>query len=80
MVRLPPGMRERLTEQAREAGRSVNAEVVARLEASFQNDEAAQHMADLVEEHENAVSDFEGRISSLEKDVSRLLDSAGLYY
>ena len=37
MVRLPDGMRDRLTALAKENKRSVNAEVVARLEASLDN-------------------------------------------
>lgn len=35
IVRLPPGMRERIAESARANKRSMNAEVVSRLDASF---------------------------------------------
>lgn len=35
LVRLPEGMRERITEEAKRAGRSMNAEIVHRLEQSF---------------------------------------------
>ncbi|NRP19895.1 hypothetical protein LPJGGPFB_03153 [Ensifer adhaerens] len=35
LLRLPDGMRERLKDSARENNRSMNAEIVARLEASF---------------------------------------------
>ena len=38
MIRLPDGMRERLTELAKGNKRSVNAEVVARLEASLERE------------------------------------------
>jgi plasmid stability protein len=36
IVRLPDGMRDRLSASARESGRSMNAEVVARLQASYE--------------------------------------------
>jgi len=36
MLRLPDGMRERIGESARESGRSMNAEIVARLQASYE--------------------------------------------
>lgn len=35
IVRMPDGMRDRLRESAQEAGRSMNAEIVYRLEQSF---------------------------------------------
>lgn len=35
IVRFPDGMRDRIAEAAKAAGRSMNAEIVARLEASF---------------------------------------------
>jgi hypothetical protein len=35
IVRLPPGMRDRIADAARANGRSMNAEVVARLQFSF---------------------------------------------
>lgn len=38
-LRLPEGMRERLRVAAEESGRSMNAEIVSRLEASLDNDE-----------------------------------------
>jgi hypothetical protein len=36
MVRMPPGMRSALSKEAESSGRSMNAEIVARLDASFQ--------------------------------------------
>lgn len=35
VVRFPDGMRDRIAEAAKAAGRSMNAEIVARLDASF---------------------------------------------
>ena len=36
MLRLPDGMRDRISEAAKESGRSMNAEIVARLQGSFE--------------------------------------------
>ncbi len=35
MVRFPPGLRNRIKEEAEKSGRSMNSEIIARLEASF---------------------------------------------
>ena len=53
MLRLPEGMRDRIAEAAKANGRSMNAEIVARLHASFEAPEAKtdmQFLADLVAE------------------------------
>ncbi|KQV68414.1 hypothetical protein ASC90_12450 [Rhizobium sp. Root1220] len=39
-LRLPDGMRDRIKESAEAAGRSMNAEIVLRLESSFRSDKA----------------------------------------
>lgn len=41
IVRLPPGMRERIAESARANKRSMNAEVIVRLQASFETGTSA---------------------------------------
>ena len=41
VVRLPDGMRDRLADAAKAAGRSMNAEIVARLQSSFASPAAA---------------------------------------
>ncbi|OXS89933.1 hypothetical protein B7H01_19870 [Pandoraea apista] len=38
VVRFPDGMRDRIASAAKDSGRSMNAEIVARLEKSFQRD------------------------------------------
>lgn len=43
IVRLPDGMRERIKAEAEANNRSMNAEIVARLEASFKPIEGAAH-------------------------------------
>jgi len=41
VVRLPDGMRDRISDAAKAAGRSMNAEIVARLQSSFESPAAA---------------------------------------
>lgn len=62
IVRLPDGMRDRLSAAARSNGRSMTAELVHRLEASFAQDETA------------GVPDFSVsyRLDELEKRVADL--------
>lgn len=54
MLRLPEGMRERIRVAAEENGRSMNAEIVARLDKSFQGPldeiEAAESVSQRLEE------------------------------
>ncbi|WP_276509300.1 Arc family DNA-binding protein [Sphingomonas aquatilis] len=50
LIRMPPGMRERIAEASTQSGRSMNAEVIARLEASF-----AEVQAPFTEAQEEAV-------------------------
>ncbi len=65
MVRLPDGMRELVSQAATKNKRTMNAEIVARLERSFQ------------EEGDNRMNDFAHRITLLEEQVGkvRVLDS-----
>lgn len=42
IVRMPEGMRERIAEAAKANNRSMNAEIIARLEGTFARDEPAQ--------------------------------------
>lgn len=43
VVRLPEGMRDRIAEVAREQHRSMNSEIIARLQNSLQHDGQAVH-------------------------------------
>lgn len=50
--RVPDGLRERLKEAGRENGRSMNAEIVARLESSFEPSQSIHpELARLVDQH-----------------------------
>ncbi len=50
MIRLPDGLRERIAESAKSRGRSMNADVIARIEASFKlEQDALNNIASLEE-------------------------------
>lgn len=72
-------LRQKVLEAAYKSDRSLNAEILARLEGSFESDAAAKAIAETVDAHETVVVDHEDRIKQLERDVERLLDAAGLY-
>ena len=51
-LRLPDGMRGRIHDEAKRNGRSANAEIVARLDASFHDFRSLNHeVATLLESH-----------------------------
>ena len=41
-LRLPPELKEKIQESAKQLNRSMNADIVARLEQSFEKDDAAE--------------------------------------
>lgn len=52
LLRLPDGMRERLNDAAKSNARSLNAEIVARLDSSFSvQRELTSTVAELLEKH-----------------------------
>lgn len=76
IVRLPDGMREQLKAAAEGNGRSMTSEVVERLRASFEKEEA-QHVPDftaavLVETVEQEFQTLQKKISALEEAQSML--------
>lgn len=68
VLRLPEGMRGRIAEVAKASGRSMNAEIVARLEASFAEDVSVEDRATLrklvAEEIENYLHARKGVVNS----------------
>lgn len=72
MMRLPPGMRDRIAEAAKVAGRSMNAEVIDRLEKSFTNDDAAFELADKVEYLESQNTELWQAIEELQRSVGAM--------
>lgn len=69
LIRLPEGMRDRIAEAATASGRSMNAEVVARLEASFEHDETQATLDELQEEYEKV----QVSVESLDKQFKAYL-------
>lgn len=58
MLRLPDGMRERIADEAKNSGRSMNSEIVARLARSLEE-------TSLVHELNNRVDALEHKMSAL---------------
>ena len=57
MLRLPEGMRDKIGVAAREANRTMNAEIVARLEASFLEGATLEARIKKIEAHLGILSD-----------------------
>lgn len=76
MVRLPDGMREKIKAAADAANRTMNGEIVARLEASFHDGPRPFKWARVSKTHTaEIISDpaVEDRIAALEKTVLALI-------
>jgi predicted DNA-binding protein len=78
LLRLPPGMRERIAEIAKESGRSMNAEIIARLERSLEADSDFELMKDLVAEHENRLEEIEKAFKRLGRNVDIVAERVGI--
>lgn len=81
IVRFPAGMRDRIAEAAKANNRSMNAEIVSRLEASFEHPpgsaetaapEVTQELARLLRQQRQAqIEMLQVQISSLEDEIRR---------
>lgn len=76
-------MREKIAELAKTSGRSMNAEIIARLEQTMDDDDTLAQMTSRIAELERQVEelseDTDTRIDRVETRVWRLLEHAGLY-
>lgn len=70
MVAVSNELKRKLEASAAAGKRSLSAEMVLRLEASYEKDDEAIEMRNLVDDHDE-------RIKELERDVARLLDVTG---
>jgi len=61
MLRIPRAMRERIAGEAEANGRSLNAEITARLGKSLDDDRRLDHLAALLDRIEATVRLVEGR-------------------
>lgn len=66
MIRLPEGMRELIAEAAERNGRSMNAEIVARLDRSFDADAETNDFTARMREFEADLRDMRARILALD--------------
>lgn len=85
IVRLPDGMRDRIAEEAKANNRSMNAEIVGRLEASFALSAPSQRVAELeamAQQHKAVIEAMSGeldRARELAESYKALLKIAGMY-
>jgi hypothetical protein len=86
MLRLPDGMRERIAEFARQNGRSMNAEIVARLEGSFNEDDGARELVgivgklvDVVKIYKDAADSQKAELTKMRKAVETLAPQLNIF-
>ncbi|GLK71272.1 Arc family DNA-binding protein [Ancylobacter dichloromethanicus] len=70
MLRLPTGMRDRLAAAARETGRSMNAEIVSRLEKSLDQFKTLEELVETV----GTVNELWTMVEALQAKVDRHAD------
>lgn len=79
MVRMPPGLRERIAESARLAGRSMNSEIVQTLEATYPDeptmDEVALYARDVAKIYLEAPDN--GTLRHLRDLLRQIVEMAG---
>lgn len=75
IVRLPDGMRDKLKNAALSNNRSVNAEVVARLEESFASQNALAMKPDTLKALVDEVQALRGQVSEQTNYLARLSDN-----
>lgn len=69
MLRMPEGMRERIAREAKANGRSMNAELIARIEKTFDEDGVIEY---LVSKIDHMQAEFDNRLSDVESDLHEL--------
>lgn len=74
IVRLPDGMRDRISEAAKAAGRSMNAEIVSRLQSTFEphlrmSPEAVESLRTVLDDHGRRIAE------ELRADIRRMVES-----
>lgn len=68
-VRMPDGLRDRIADAAKSSGRSMNAEIIARLEASFTEAARLEEMSAALERQGEMIRLHGERIDELMKRV-----------
>src|SRR5258708_29947046 len=77
MTRIPEGLRRRLERQAKWHRRSMNAEIVARLQQSFDLPDQAQEIADAVSAEFDTFS-IESDLDKIQSQIRAILSHLGL--
>lgn len=73
VLRLPAGLRERVGKAAKENGRSMNAEIVARLEETFKTDLTSKAAAaKILRMIPNQGDPLEDRVAVLERIIQKM--------
>ena len=70
-LRLPPELKEKIQESAKQLNRSMNADIVARLEQSFEKDDAAEFDKEFVLQ---VIKRQQDQINQLEKMIQDLMN------
>lgn len=75
-LRLPDGMRERIADEAKKNGRSMNAEIVSRLEGSFFTEGDVGLSSEFIKRAAEAMERIEEKTLRLEAQLDRALGLA----
>ena len=67
MLRFPEGMRERIRVAAEKNGRSMNAEIVSRLDESFRSAEMLERVSDMSADLDRKLAETREELASMEK-------------
>ena len=70
-LRLPPELKEKIQESAKQLNRSMNADIVARLEQSFEKDDAAEFDKGFVLQ---VIESQQDQINQLQKMIQDLMN------
>ena len=74
MLRFPEGMRERIRVAAEKSGRSMNAEIVARLDESFRSVEMLERVSDMSAELDRKLEGVRKEMQLMEKAKDEAAD------
>lgn len=72
-LRIPADLKAQIEAAAKEAGRSLNAQVIYTLQLALSQE-------DEIEKLRQSNDDLEDRVRDLERDVGRLIDATGIGY
>lgn len=77
VVRFPEGLRDRIRKAADANGRSMNAEIIARLEKSLQDDD--QFIPNELTSEVNSLRDQIDRVSAVQERATKIMEAIAKY-